>query len=369
MTPIFGAGVEVNWPRLDAVPAKGPELRLVWNEGPGTHPFLLESQLAESLSRRHVVLLDISVWNRLADDREEMASALKSRLLRLKDMERIFCPLTPPTIWELRKQTGSLHRTAELMEELSENVTFRSLDQLASFEVDAFLGYLLSGQIKPLGTNEKFAPVLGYLAPAYELDDIGATPSHTTDLLHTSIRSVRLTTLIRMLGEKSSPPFPDGCLMSSASIQRRKIAGDSIQRARRMEMEKIARRVVLPLIQEKFQAMKARDRTLVSSRLLGLPRSRRYGSAIEHMLHFMPTLSAEVEVHTVSGMDITRQDSPNDFFDRELLIYALAYSGTFAAIDRWMTSLVHQSRRGGFPATYAHAASLAELERQLDGIR
>src|SRR3546814_1885111 len=101
-----------------------PEFRLSWHEGPGAHSFQLDSQLVESLSRRHVVLLDTSVWNRLADGREEGASAIKSKLLRLKDAERIFCPLAAPNIWELRKQAGaSLYRTAELMEERSEEHT------------------------------------------------------------------------------------------------------------------------------------------------------------------------------------------------------------------------------------------------------
>jgi hypothetical protein len=33
-----------------------------------------------------------------------------------------------------------------------------------------------------------------------------------------------------------------------------------------------------------------------------------------------------------------------------------------------MISLVNQSKLGGFPAFYAHAASLAELEHRLDAI-
>src|SRR3546814_1714852 len=78
----------------------------------------------------------------------------------------------------------------------------------------------------------------------------------------------------------------------------------------------------------------------------------------------MPTLAAEVVVNAISGMDPTRRDSHNDFFDRELLIYAMAHSGTFAAIDKWLTSLVSSSRRGGFPAFYAYAASLAEFEHR-----
>ncbi len=347
-----------------------PELRFSWQRGSGAHPFQLDSQLVESLSRRHVVLLDTSVWNRLADGREKAASAIRSKLLRLKDAEKIFCPLTAPSIWELRKQAGaSLYRTTELMEELSENVVFRQLDQLASYEVDAFLAYLLGNPIKPLGTKEKFAPLLGYLAPAYEFTGAEAVAPHITHLLHSSVCSIGLTSLVRMLGENSSPPFPDRYHMEAASIRRREVAGNSIQRARRLEMESIARRVVLPLIKEKCESMNARDRVFVSSRIASLPRSKRYDSAIEHMLQFMPSLAARVEVNAISGMDTTRHDSHNDFFDRELLIYALAYSGTFAAIDKWLASLVRQSRHGGFPAFYAYAASLAELEHRLDSIR
>src|SRR3546814_2388698 len=112
-----------------------PELRFSRQEGSGTHSFQLDRQLAESLSRRHVVLLDASVWNRLADGREAAASAVRSKLLRLKDAEKIFCPLTAPNIWELRNQSGaSLYRTAELMYQLSENVAFRQLD-LFLFEI------------------------------------------------------------------------------------------------------------------------------------------------------------------------------------------------------------------------------------------
>src|SRR3546814_14050962 len=98
-------------------------------------------------------------------------------------------------------------------------------------------------------------------------------------------------------------------------------------------MESIARRLVIPLIKEKCESMNMRDRVLVTSKIVGLPRNRRYDSAIEHMLPFMPTLAAEVEVNAISGMDPTRSDSHNDVVDRALLCYEMAQSGTCAAND------------------------------------
>src|SRR3546814_20161769 len=138
-----------------------PEVRLSWHEWPGAHSFQLDSQLVESLSRRHVVLLDTSVWNRLADGREEGASAIKSKLLRLNDAERNFCTLAAPNIWELRKQAGpSLYLKAELMEGLSDNVVYRPVDQLASYDGVAVLAYPFGNPIKPLRIKQNVPPFI-----------------------------------------------------------------------------------------------------------------------------------------------------------------------------------------------------------------
>src|SRR3546814_19265740 len=130
-------------------------------------------------------------------------------------------------------------------------------------------------------------------------------------------------------------------------------------------MESIARRLVIPLIKEKCESMNMRDRVLVTSKIVGLPRNRRYDSAIEHMLQFMPTLAAEVEVNAISGMDPTRRDSHNDFFERERLIYAMAHSGPFAAIDKWLTILAGSYRLGGILPISWLASSLAVFESRI----
>src|SRR3546814_17586839 len=104
------------------------------------------------------------------------------------------------------------------MEQLSVNVAFRQLDQLASNEVDVFFAYLLGSPIRPLGINEKFAPLLGYLAPAYELSGTEAVAPHIADLMNTSVHSIGLTSLIRMPVENSSPPFLDRYHVSSDEL-------------------------------------------------------------------------------------------------------------------------------------------------------
>lgn len=344
-----------------------PKLHLAKDREQYCHAFELDSHLLESLSRRHIILLDTSVWIRLSDQRDEIASCVVDKLLRLKNAEKIFCPLAPSTIWEMRKQSDvSLFRTAELMENLSENVTFRSLEQLFDLEVDSFLHYLLTGKFKPLSLAQKFGPVMSYLAPGYRLDSSTSELPHINSLIHSSIRSIRLSTFVRMLGDKSSPSFPDRYDMASVSKRRRDHAGNSIDLARRFETEVIAKNIVIPLFNKKRLAMDIKDQLRIVSKLDALPKSRRYGSAIEHILRFTPAISASVEVFTISGLDVTRKNSQNDFFDRDLLIYAISYSGTFAAIDKWMASLVSLSKKGSYPAFYVFANSLEALDRQLD---
>ena len=133
-------------------------------------------------------------------------------------------------------------------------------------------------------------------------------------------------------------------------------------------MEWVARKFVLPLISRACESLEPQVRTLICARILQLPKSKRYNSAIEHMLQFMPTMAAEVEVQAISGLDTSRKDSSNDFFDREILVYAFAYAGTLAAIDRWIASLVAISRKNQFPAVYGFAGSLDQLGDLLDRI-
>lgn len=345
-----------------------PRFELAIDSEQHDHAFELDPHLVATLSRRHILLLDTSVWIRLADRNDELAARIADRLIRLKDAEKIICPLAPPTIWELRKQTGaSLTRMAGLMEELSENVTFRSHEQIFDSEIESFLSYLITGNFKPLSLNQRFGPLLSYLAPGYRLTKAKISLTQQGNAhLHQSVSSMRLTTLVKWLGDKSSPPLSSKYDPLTASRQRRELAGNSVDLARRIETEFVAREHVLPRLKKKQADMTISERLRITSKIDALPRSRRYGSAIEHLLRFTPALAALVEVQTISGLDITRKNSPNDFFDRELLIYAFSYSESFAAIDRWISNLVTMSRQGRYTAFYEFAGSLDTLNSMLD---
>ena len=137
---------------------------------------------------------------------------------------------------------------------------------------------------------------------------------------------------------------------------------------RRIEQEHIAQLIVIPRLNEQRSELTADQQICITAKVSSLPRSKKYDSAIEHILKFMPALSAYVEMLTVSGYNTNRKDSANDFFDRELIVYGLSYSSVFAAVDRGITELIELSRKSGFPGSFGHVGSLSALKSNVEHI-
>jgi len=98
--------------------------------------FKLDKQLLETIENRSAVVLDTNVWIDIADERNSIAKDIENRLIELCNKEVIFCPISAPIIWELRKQNfDSAMRVGQLMELLSLSVSFRSLDEIFDAEL------------------------------------------------------------------------------------------------------------------------------------------------------------------------------------------------------------------------------------------
>lgn len=333
----------------------------------------LDNERVEAISRRKSLLLDICVWIAISDDKCKESRNLRNRLRKLVNSEKIFAPLSPPTLWELRKQRGqSFMDCAALMEELSLNITFRSTEQIFENEITNFLNYILKGDFHPLPAISIYGPLQSYLS-----DKIGITPSSDVppdeqrrQLIHIFglLERMGVSEYVRLTGGNSciTPQF-DGRIQQ-ANINRRKLAGASTARARRIEQENIARRIVVPKLNKVTRKLPIQSRIEVVKKLDKLPKSRRYKSAIEHVLKFCPALSAYVETMTLSGLDVSRKENPNDFFDRELLVYGLSYPSVFVSFDGWIKSLVDKALQNGVLGGLAFSDSLATLGMQLDVI-
>jgi hypothetical protein len=327
-------------------------------------PLNLNASTLETIKQRQVILLDTSVWIRLADGRTSKANELRERLTTLVSKEIVFCPLCAPTIWELRKQKSpSLLRTAEVMEQLSLNVSFRGLDQLFDREVAHLINYLLTREFSPLHPSDKFGPMLSYMdkGVALNIDFSSSNKEAVQQQLDCVIQNMSITQLVIRLGDQSSPNVDTRGCYQAGSKARAQFVGKSKSKALRVEQEDAARRILIPKFNVQRRRHPMSDQLIMVERMELMPLSKKYGDATGHILNFMPALHAYVQMLTASGFDLNRKDKANDFYDREILVYGLSYSTIFAACDGWIESLVTLSREARYPGVFEFSKNLDEL--------
>ncbi len=326
----------------------------------------LSSTTYSEISKRKVYLFDTSVWIRLADKRTKEAIKL-SELLEIKVNEgKIFCPLTAPTIVELRKQEGSsLKRTALLMEKLSLNIVFRQMDQIIDNEIKYFLKYLQTENFTPLSNKALFGSLLSYLSPSFKIKDITPETNSLSFSLGQMIKDITVTEYIALLENKSVPARGKSSSYQAQNIKRREEAGGNKSKMRRIEIEYIAKNIVVPKLNKQRSILPIKDQLLIVDKVKKLSKHKKYGTAIDRILPFLPIVSAYIDIMTVSGYDINRKDTDNDFFDRDIMIYALAYSGVFCAVDKGIKDVMKMAQKEGNIGGLCYAGSLAELKEQL----
>jgi hypothetical protein len=228
----------------------------------------------DAIDRRKTVLLDTSVWICLSDCKTKDATEVRRRLERLVDSGMIFCPLTPTNILELRKQSNpSLRTTAQLMEQLSLNVTFRGLNQLFEAEIANFLSYLQTDVFHPLSNSEKYGPIFSYLSKGFSV--VGEPPNGRCSEYEimcrhaiSVVQNMSLTQLIQMLGEKSFPAYDEQLgRYQSTAIERRLAAGGCVAKTRKIEFEFIAEKIIIPKLARLQDQMSISDRIRIIQKI------------------------------------------------------------------------------------------------------
>ena len=324
----------------------------------------------KEINGRRIFLFDISVWNRLADKKTTIAGEVCELLVEKHKKGSLFCPLTAPTIWELRKQVGkSLKRTTCLMEQLSSNVMFRGMDQIIDYEIDNFLDYVITGQHAPLSYKELFGSILSYMSPSFSLKhpdkDIPSEEMKIYRSIGEVISNITLSELIEMSEYNNESLAMEPPAYQETNIKRRKAAGGDKNKMRRIEIEYIAQSIVIPKIMKKISTFPIETQLSIENKLSNLPKSKKYGGIIEHALAFLPLVASYVDILTISGYDINRKDTDNDFYDKEISIYGLAYSTVFSAVDKGIKHIIYVAKKEGNIGGLCYAGNLIELKKTL----
>src|SRR5687768_16319592 len=99
----------------------------------------------EHVAGRAVIYLDTNVWIDLAQERTELARAVKAAALEAQARRNVIFPVSYPAASELMKQhvTSASRREAVVMDELSECVSFRAMHHVREIEVLRVYGYVM----------------------------------------------------------------------------------------------------------------------------------------------------------------------------------------------------------------------------------
>ncbi|MGH7884272.1 MAG: type II toxin-antitoxin system VapC family toxin [Thermodesulfobacteriota bacterium] len=328
----------------------------------------LDEDEIKTLERRYIILLDTSFWIHLLDGKNQKNLKLRDRLLNLAKKEKIICPLSAPTIWELRKQSSlTTNKSLEMIDNLSLNISFRSSKDIFNFEIAHFLEYIITGIYEPLTVSEKFGPLISYLASSFTLKG-GCQDKLLSEQVYSFNKNLNLSEYLKIFKQRTTQKINYKLNYQTVNNRRREFVGKSTEKARRIEIEYIANNIIVPKLNDLRRKFSIDKQLKITQKIKELPKSKKYNSAVEHILKFMPFLSAFVEMNTISGLDNNRKDNPNDFFDRELLVYGLSYSSIFAADDKWVNSIIKHPEISKMFKFTKFAYKPKELDKHLDSI-
>ncbi len=258
------------------------------------------------------------------------------------------------------------------MGRLSLEVSFKNIDSIYDAEVAHFMGFLMTDHFIPLSKEEIFGPWQSYLSDSFS---IAPNPKAEYVLdqkmyeqLSGAVKKQSLSEFVKMMKGRSLTKVGRKLNYQKVNQERRKACGHDKNKARRLEQESMANNLLIPRFNRRLQTMPPEQQVLIKKKLDGLPKDKKYKSPIEYSLNFMPAFAAFVEMCTVTGYDINRKDSLNDFFDRDLMVYGMSYASVFASIDSWINSMIKISRNNGFPGTLSFVGSIRELTEQLEKI-
>lgn len=270
---------------------------------------LSNSRSIDKIEGRKALFLDSNIWINLADEKSNLASKIKNRLIKLVENGAVFCPISMPIISELYKQNfESAYQVGKLMEKLSLNLCYKHNNEVFRNEVINFI--------------------------KCQIDE-------NSEAINQYLNNITLTEMLKL--RKPNFPFKIETNILSFKEQnekRHKFTKGNKTKMRRIEEEYVANHIILPLIKQINTLLPLEQTITVNDYIKSLPKDR-FGGSIKSILENLPALQSFVEIMTITGYDINRKDNINDFFDRELLIIPLAYADVLIAEDKWIRHLLN----------------------------
>ena len=340
---------------------------------------LLDNNRVSKLQNRKSLFLDTCVWIDLIEGIKPYSAEARALLQKLVSQKILFCPLSLTLMMELFSQEyDSALRQAELMEELSLNVSFRIKEEIGGEEVQALIAALLTTNVDispvSLDYSNIYVPVSGYMGAHMFLEYPEGVETHdlakVVEGLQEKIMKQSVIEIVHSMKDelpsRSLSDNFDAEVFSEILKERRIASNGSRKKAREIEKHSLFEQTLVPLVFKITRHMPPTQR-LQALKVVHDYAESLGGNANEVIMAKLPLLRQSVEVLTATGLDHRRSHSPNYTVDTENMIIPAIYADALVAPDKWVRAMMsdkavrettHAIFLSSFPELIAYCKSL-----------
>jgi hypothetical protein len=343
------------------------------------HRFTIaDANIAAKVQGRLSISLDMNVWNHVAREVNEDASYIKSRLEELVAAGKIFCPVTFSNIVEILKQNyESALRTGSLMEELSLNLSFGIDKEIYKKEIANFLRRFVDESEQPLPIADVYVPMMAFLESngsllfPEQLPGSSDKREEITQEFTNRLSGMKLTDMLD--GFKDKLPMPISDLVSAPEYsdvwkERWDAAKGNKGKMRLVEQDHFVREVLTPGLHEQGNKLPPEARRKFNEYILALREKNDPSAATSEIIKHMPAMRTAIEIMTITGFDLTRKATLNDFFDIQMLMIPLSYADVLVATDKWLRHLLTTQKSVFDTGNVRYISSLSDFREYLKGL-
>ncbi len=226
------------------------------------------------------------------------------------------------------------------MEQLSLNICFSNRHEIVNYELLNYIQTIFNKK-NNLSIDPKlyrYVYVMNYLSSRRKINFPDTFPKEYIDefikIFNQEIPNITITDYIAMSKDLFSlDMFTIKSDFQEVCNEKKVISKGSREINRKIEVDYILNDFVIPALM--LLPKETKDALLEYYKLQ--PKE----SIPNIIIHNIPTLNCFVEIMHITSLDDNRKDRINDFYDREIMIEALAYVDVFVSQDKWIHNLLN----------------------------
>lgn len=326
---------------------------------------------AARVGRRRLVYLDHNIWIELRDATTQGAVDCLEACRDAVAARGVLFPLALPAVTEaieIRDRTTRL-KHADLLDELSQGITFRSPVVLMRKEAELAYRWLFRGEQGVLPREECLTLVPGHLGEEAWTFPSGTPPEVIARFAHFIANEAPLRT-VRYIAEQRDwgadhADLRERFVREMIVMRERRLAATpqpkaaAFAEALRRERLALTNDYIIPACRDALLADVGPEGAAAAFEAFFARKGEGGERRLRAMFVRLPLLDQHARLMALDAMETSRRPQPQDFYDHEHATVPPVYAHLFATLDHRLARLVRDAGRG----SAGFATSIPDLTR------